>query len=84
MKITGFDTFDGNGDEIYADTHGNNIAFNCFECSHPVLAVALDNQRGSDDEHPASCKGSGCKAKYVLDIRERMQKLYIHNLNSGA
>ncbi|EJV2652737.1 hypothetical protein ACHE4L_004299 [Vibrio vulnificus] len=89
MRITGFDVFDENGDALDADTHGNNVAFSCFVCGHPVLAVCLDNQRGSDEDHPANCKGKDCKGKdcnaaYVLDVRERMEKIYIFNVNSGT
>lgn len=67
MKITGFLVMGAEGDEIDADPHGNNIAFCCFECAYPVLAVALENQRGSDEDHPAVCRG--CAAKYFLDVR---------------
>ncbi|MDO6709035.1 hypothetical protein [Photobacterium sp. 1_MG-2023] len=84
MKITGFDVFGEDGEILNADSHGNNVAFNCFVCGHPVLAVCLVNQRGSDDEHPAHCKGAQCNAAYVLDVRERMKKLYIFKINSGA
>jgi transcription elongation factor Elf1 len=78
MKITNFLALDGMGDKILADAHGNNIAFSCFQCDHPVLAVALKNQRGSDEEHPAICKG--CGARYFLDVRSHMEKLYVHSL----
>ena len=78
MKITDFLTMDGMGVEIQADAHGTNIAFSCSGCGHPVLAVALENQRGSDEEHPAICKG--CGAKYFLDVRAHMEKLYVHSL----
>jgi hypothetical protein len=78
MKITGFLVMDAEGDEIDADPHGNNIAFCCFECAYPVLAVALENQRGSDEDHPAVCRG--CAAKYFLDVREHAEKLYIHTV----
>ena len=77
MRITDFLAMDGMGDKILADAHGNNIAFSCFECDHPVLAVALENQRGSDEEHPAICKE--CGAKYFLDVRSPMEKLYVHS-----
>jgi DNA-directed RNA polymerase subunit RPC12/RpoP len=78
MKITGFLAMDGMGDGILADAHGNNIAFSCSECDHPILAVALENQRGCDEEHPAVCKR--CGAKYFLDVRSHMEKLYVHRL----
>lgn len=82
MKITDFLVMDTNGEEIEADPHGNNIAFCCMACGYPVLAVALENQRGSDEEHPASCRG--CGAKYFLDVRVHTEKLYIHYAQGDA
>jgi hypothetical protein len=67
---------DTNGDEIDADSHGNNLAFSCPLCEYPVLAVALDNQRGSDEHHPAHCRG--CGTGYFLDVRPHTKKLYVH------
>ena len=78
MKITGFLTMDDMGVEIAADTHGNNIAFACFSCGHPVLAIARENQRGSDEKHPADCKS--CGDEYFLDVRIPRKKLYVHLL----
>ena len=76
MKITDFLVMDGEGTEISADAHGNNVAFCCMACGFPVLAVALANQRGSDESHPATCRG--CGRQYYLDVREQAKKLYIH------
>lgn len=78
MKITDFLVMDTLGAELPADPHGNNIAFQCWVCGYPVLAVALDNQRGSDEDHPAECRG--CGTGYFLDIRVRAKKLYIHDV----
>jgi len=78
MKITDFLTMNGMGEEIPADAHGNNIAFSCFKCGHPILAVTLEKQRGSDEEHPAQCKK--CSARYFLDVRPNMEKLYVHSM----
>ena len=76
MDITGFLIMDGSGAGIPADALGNHIAFCCFACEHPVLATALPNQRGSDEEHPAKCPG--CGRGYFLDVRFHAQKIYIH------
>ena len=76
MKITDFLIMDTHGDEIPADPHGNNIAFTCPVCQGPILAVALENQRGWDESHPAICRS--CGTAYFLDIREHAKKLYIH------
>jgi hypothetical protein len=82
VKITDYLVMDGDGQPVLADAHGNNIAFCCTSCGHPVLAVALENQRGSDPEHPAVCKG--CGAAYFLDVRPQAEKLYIHSVASGV
>ena len=82
MKITNFLVMDTDGDEIPADAHGNNVAFDCMACGHPILAISLANQRGSDEKHPASCQG--CNARYFLDIRPIAEKLYIHPVSAGA
>jgi len=78
MKITDFYAMDGEGNEIIADPHGNNIAISCEICSHPILLTALENQRGSDEQHPAKCKG--CGQKYFLDVRSHKEMLYVHKL----
>lgn len=76
MKITGFLLMNSDGVEVSADCFGNNVAFSCPRCGHPVLATALVNQRGSDENHPSKCKG--CGQGHFLDVREDAQKIYIH------
>jgi hypothetical protein len=77
MKITDFLILSSDGGaEIRADAFGNNVAFSCRHCGHPVLATALENQRGSDEAHPSKCRG--CGRGYFLEIRPQAQKLYIH------
>jgi DNA-directed RNA polymerase subunit RPC12/RpoP len=78
MKITDFLVLDSDGNEIRADAHGNNVAFCCARCGFPILVVALENQRGSDEDDPAAC--NGCRTRYFLDVRESAGKLYIHHV----
>ena len=78
MKITDFYAMNGRGHEINADPHGDNIAIICELCGHPILLNAASNQRGSDEEHPAKCKG--CGRLYFLDIRSHKEMLYVHRL----
>ena len=80
MKVTRFLILDHTGAEIQADAFGNNVAFTCSDCGHPVLATALENQRGYDEDHPSECRG--CGTKYFLDVRSHTEKLYIHKLNA--
>ena len=82
MKITDFLILDWNGVEIRADACGNNVAFSCAGCGHPVLATALENQRGSDEKHPSKCKG--CGRRYFLATRSQSEKVYIHDLAHPA
>ncbi|CRX66838.1 hypothetical protein D7U91_07850 [Stenotrophomonas maltophilia] len=78
MRITDFLVMDGEGDQIPADPHGNHVAFNCFECGYPVVAGSLENERGSDEDCPAACRG--CGAEYFVDLRLGSKKMYIHLL----
>ena len=82
MKFTDFLAMDKDGFEVAADTQDNALAFCCMACGHPVLATALDDQPGSNEEHPATCKG--CNTRYFLDVRAKSEKLYIHTVGSGA
>ncbi len=76
MKVTEFLVMDSEGRRIPADAFGNNVAFCCWKCGHPILAIARDDQRGSDEKHPAKCRG--CGKSYFLDVRGEAEKLYIH------
>lgn len=78
MKIAGYLVLNEQGVEIKADAFGCNVAFSCYECGHPILATALEDQRGSDERHPSACKG--CGKSYFLDVRENTQKLYVHKV----
>lgn len=62
--------------EISVDTFGGIVAFDCYECGHPVIASEAENERGSDEEHPSLCKG--CGTPYFLDVRYHAKKMYIH------
>ena len=78
MQITDFLVMDTSGDEIDADPHGNTLAFACWICDHPVLAITLEDERGSDENHLAVCRG--CGMGYFLDVRPKARKLYIHDV----
>jgi len=78
MDITGFLIMDGDGDQVLADAQGQYLAFDCPGCGHPLLATTLENQRGSDEDHPAKCPD--CGGAYFLDPRLSAKKLYIHSV----
>jgi len=54
--ITGFRCVNQKNEELPSDPFGNNVAFDCPKCGHPVLAIIRENQRGSDASHPAICR----------------------------
>jgi len=66
VKITGFQCVNTDGKTIMADAHGNNLAFSCPKCSHPVLAVIREHQRGSSSSNPTVCKG--CASSYWFEV----------------
>ena len=41
-----------------ADAHGNNVAWACSVCGHPILFVCLENQKGYNGKL-TQCKGCG-------------------------
>jgi len=65
MRVTDFGVVDSRGKKVDADPFGNNIAFACFCCKHPVLAIAREHHRGNSKENPAVCKG--CGKKYFME-----------------
>jgi len=70
MKITNFECCDAENNTVLVDAHGNNIAFICPDCGHPVLAVMLANQRGSSSEHSTSCKGMNCEFSCWFSVKD--------------
>jgi hypothetical protein len=46
-----------------ADAHGNNVAWCCPLCKHPVLFVCRKDQKGFNNKYTV-CKG--CKKKYTI------------------
>ena len=78
MKITDFSVMNSNGENVLSDPFGNNVAFTCKACGHPVLAIAIRNQRGGDKEHPSECRG--CSAKYFLELHRDAKQVYVRQL----
>ena len=57
--ITDFHCVDESDKGICCDAFGNNVAFSCPKCGHPMLAIMRKSQRGSDVNNPAVCRA--CK-----------------------
>ncbi|NRB41750.1 MAG: hypothetical protein HRU20_25315 [Pseudomonadales bacterium] len=78
MNITKFIILDGQGEELASDASGENLAFACLDCGHPVIAHSKKGKRGSCEDIPSACKN--CGEMYFLDIRKRSEKLYVFNV----
>jgi len=69
---------------VPADAHGNNVAFACLNCNHPVLATLMPHQRGSSAEKPTQCRA--CSASYWVEVQAARNRLQVHRvpaLSSG-
>ena len=61
-RVTDFGCIhESSGRQVLCDAYGNNVAFKCIDCGHPMLAIILpkQNRRGSTPEHPAVCRHCG-------------------------
>jgi hypothetical protein len=76
-KITDFRCIDELGNEVPCDAFGNNVAVRCPRCGHPILAIALENQRGFSQDKPAACRS--CRFECWITI-ERGEFLGLHPL----
>lgn len=69
------------GKKIDSHPSGNNVAFVCLKCSHPVLAVLGPiGSMGISEDKPTTCKG--CGSNYVLepDNKDDATKLFLSKL----
>jgi len=81
MRVTCFSVENSRGYKIDADPFGNNIAFACFSCKHPVLAIARERHRGNSKEKPAICMR--CEARYFIQhIDRESEKVVIASIQS--
>ena len=77
MTVTDFSGIYGNGDIANIDAHGNNVAFLCNKCGHPVLAIAREHQRGSSINKPATCLG--CGEDFIIEAIEATKIVVINS-----
>jgi hypothetical protein len=76
--VTGFSCVDENGEEVPCEAFGNNVAFNCCLCNHPMLAVMLKDGRGSKPENPSLCRRGDCGSRAWLSVDSEVQSLTLH------
>ena len=75
MKITDFKCVDSIGNQLKSDAFGNNAAVSCPNCAHPILFVALKNQKGSSFTHKTKCKG--CSSDFYIEAHEEEKTIQI-------
>jgi hypothetical protein len=80
-RVTGFGCVDGEGRPVACDAHGNNVAFLCTSCGGPVLAVILENQRGSGPKKPSGCKG--CDSRFWVELDGRAGQLIVRQVTDA-
>lgn len=77
MTITGFKVVNSENEPIHAFPFGNNVAFNCEGCGHPILCIAIENQLGCRaNKNPAQCPE--CSQGYYMDVDEAKKAITIH------
>ena len=78
--ITNFNAISQKANPVLADAYGNNVAFQCSECSGPVLATMLPNQRGTSVAKPAVCRK--CSAGFWIEIDTEESRLVVHKVEN--
>lgn len=73
--VTDFRCVDERDDPILCDAFGNNVAFRCPDCGHPVLAVIREHQRGASPANPAKCRHCEFRGWIVTDIDRELLTL---------
>ena len=81
MRITGMTVY-YEGNPLLTDAQGNNAAFQCPKCKHPVLLVTAGGTRGMSANSPAECPNSECSRKYVLS-RVDAKEIHIEKIQKS-
>jgi len=74
-KVTKFVCFDREGHAVLCDSFGNNVAFACPACKHPILAIMREYQRGSSSHNPSVCPSCGFRC--WLTVKESELRLVV-------
>lgn len=77
-KITDFICVDVANNRVPCDAFGNNVALACPKCGHPILAIVLENQRGTSESNRSVCRS--CNYECWVTIGEQ-NRLYLHTLS---
>jgi len=73
--VTGFRCVDERGDSVLCDAFGNNVAFRCPDCGHPVNAIAREHHRGASPDSPAECRHCSFRGWMQVDFEGELLTL---------
>ena len=66
-----------NGRKLPTDAFGNNAAFDCPNCGHPVIMLTHDDkQRGMSEQNPSKCRNCGIKY-WKTSIDKESKKIFL-------
>jgi len=76
-RVTDFHCVNEQEEQVPCDAYGNNAAFKCPKCGHPMLAIVLpeQNRRGSTPDNPAICRQCGFRAWVVAEPAKQLLRL---------
>ena len=77
-RVTDFHSVHEKCHDVLCDAYGNNVAFTCPDCGHPMLAIILPNQNrhGSTPRNPAACRH--CRHRWWVSAEPDKKLLTIH------
>jgi DNA-directed RNA polymerase subunit RPC12/RpoP len=76
-RVTDFHMVNEAGDRVLCDAFGNNVAFNCPKCGHPMLAIILpeQNKPGSTPNNAAICRHCDFRVWVVAEPAKKLLRL---------
>jgi predicted RNA-binding Zn-ribbon protein involved in translation (DUF1610 family) len=76
-RVTGLRRVNEKGDRLLCDAFGNNVAFDCPCCGHPMLAIVLpeQNRRGSNPNNPAICRHCNFRGWIIAEPDKELLRL---------
>ena len=81
-RVTDFSCVGETGEMVLCDAFGNNVAFKCPKCGHPMLAIILpeQNRRGSNPDNPAVCRRCDFHVWVVAEPAKQLLRLQSSDL----
>jgi hypothetical protein len=76
-RVADFQFVNERGDRLLCDAFGNNIAFDCTSCGHPILGKIQrkPRRRGLTVENPAICRHCGFRGWVTAEPEKQLLRL---------